>query len=237
MRGSRIYPSCNSFLPCLASLIFVCASVAQAQTWQALPFPTDSDWPGSHGQTAVVTPSEIVLMGQPVRTVQSYSGPLTISFDTFLSQKTANDGFLLLTFIPTGIPSNLSPIPGTWLDWQYGPSGSGPDELVFQQATTSARTTVWSAPFALTLGLTNHFAMTVGNAGQLTLSVNGTPFALPSSTDVPFSQYQIELDGWQPANTWHVLNFTAVPEPGTMALVGMGLLVAICRARQSRRTG
>jgi hypothetical protein len=79
--------------------------------------------------------------------------------------------------------------------------------------------------------------MTVGTAGQLTLNVNGTPFALPSSTDIPLSQYQMELDGWQPDNTWHVLNFTAVPEPATVALVGMGLLVAICRARQSRRTG
>jgi MYXO-CTERM domain-containing protein len=206
-------------------------------TWQALPFPNDSDWGGAVGSPAIITPTEIILSGQPVRSVQSFSGPLMLQFDVSLDARSTTDGAFELFFIPLGIPLDKSPIPATSFLMGYrNRLQPSQDALYLQQVTN---TVVWGPiPFVLAVSNVYHYVMNIAANGAIDFSINGLPFLPPSAAAAAYSPFQIELEGWQPGNVWHVQNFTAVPtiipEPGTATLVGlsvMGLLALIRRRR------
>src|SRR6266403_5105886 len=50
---------------------FVRSAQAQSITWQFLPFPQNSDWPGPQGTQAVTNGTQVTLQGWPVVTAQS----------------------------------------------------------------------------------------------------------------------------------------------------------------------
>ena len=80
--------------------MFACQTPANAQsvTWQILPF-YKSDWPGSQGSPATTNGDVVSLHGQPVRTVQTFSGPLKISYDMQLNSRVSTDGNLQFFFV------------------------------------------------------------------------------------------------------------------------------------------
>jgi hypothetical protein len=217
-------------------LVFLCAGGVpvrgQSVTWQILPFP-DSNWPGPFGQPATTNGGLITLQGQPVRTVQSFSGPIQISYDVVLPARTMTDGGMQLYFIPQGFTSTqISPNLMLYMTYANG----GQDSL---QIVTNGNTEVWGpTPFTIVTQTVYHVAVDVSGSGGLTWIINNTTNAIPNTVKVPFGTFQLEMDGWQPGDTWKVSNFSVVPEPATMTLVLGGLMgmgIAIRRHRSARR--
>jgi hypothetical protein len=186
----------------------------RAQTWQALPFPSDSSWPGPFGQPAVITNNEIILDGQPVRSVQTFSGPLTINFDVSLDARTTTDGALEMYFIPPGqsLSNSLTNATHFRIVYRNDPT-LGPDALYFEQIISATTATpLWGpTPFPVATGTVYHVNMDVSPTGALRLNIDGKAFSLSNTVNVPFGQFQIQLEGWQPDDVWHVTDFTAVP--------------------------
>lgn len=179
----------------------------QSVTWQALPFPVNSSWPGPFGQPASITSTQVVLYGQPVRSEQTYSGPLTLSCNVTLTQDIVGQGDFLLALIPPGQAANSNLTSGIEFVMAYG--NPGPDSNVLQMLSFSSPGLLWSDVFTnFAVGATYHLSISVATNGVLSLSVNGLPYLLPSSTTLPFSQFQIQMQGWQPSATWTVSSFT-----------------------------
>jgi hypothetical protein len=191
---------------------------SQNVTWQALPFPDNANWPGSTGQPATITPNQVVLQGHPVRSLETYSGPITLNCNVTLSNDGAGEGSLQLNFIPLGQATNLGLTSGILFVLGYGDSYG--DQLQLWSYPSSE---LWSNSFTFAAGANYQLSMSVAANGALSLSVNGQSYPLPNSATLPFSQFQLQMEGWQPANTWTVDNFAVVPEPTTAMLVGVSL--------------
>src|SRR5712675_1961501 len=91
----------------LAVCSWVASTHAQTVTWQDLPWPADQNWGGPQGSPAVTNGNQITLTGQDVLSAQTFTGPLTISYDALLPSKTTVDGGLNLLFVPPGESTNL----------------------------------------------------------------------------------------------------------------------------------
>jgi hypothetical protein len=201
---------------------------AQSTIWEVLPFP-DSDWGGSHGQPATTNGGIVTLNGRPVRTVQSFSGPLKITYDLFLPARTTDDGLFSLLFVPSTLASNLTS-PNIKLSMEYRNFGS--DDLLVNQNDSGI---LWTTPFNVMTQTVYHCAIELSVAGNLTWAINNLTNSIPSSITVPYSSYKLELVGWQPGTIWQVSNFAAIPEPSTAILVTMGIgwLVAVRRRKNA----
>jgi hypothetical protein len=198
----------------LLLLVGVSASHAQSITWQALPFPSDSNWPGPRGQLATITGDSVVLDGQPARSTQVYTAPATINCDTVWEAGSTTDGGVQLYLIPTGVSTNVGSFPDSvFFELGYDDNGQGTIDIV-QRHGPSPDTILWSADFPVVAGATNHVTLGVATNGQVSLSVNGQPYSLPSTAAITFSQFQVEVWGWQPNDFWGVLNATVTtPSP------------------------
>jgi len=187
----------------------------RAQTWQALPFPSDSSWPGPFGQPAVITNNEIILDGQPARTIETFSGPITMDCDVSLDARTTTDGAFWLFFIPTGVA--LDKTATNSIFFQLGFENFGQDVMgVFKRQGIPQNppdTALFSMPYTLNTGTAYHVTLGVAGNGALSLSVNGQPYSLSNAAVLPFNQFQVQIAGWQPDAIWHVTDFTAVSGP------------------------
>ena len=200
---------------------------AQSVDWQLLPF-FQSDWGGSHGQAAVTNGNVVTLYGQPVRTVQTFSGAKRISYDVFLPARNGTDGNLQFLFMPTGVATDLI-TPNLKLQMSYDNLG-GSDGLMVSSNDTAV---LWNqASFSISAQTTYHCVIDVSAAGNLTWIINNATNSLPGTIKVPYSSYKLEFEGWQPGNVWQVSNFAVVPEPTTVILVAFGLgLLGVIRRR------
>jgi hypothetical protein len=198
-------------------------SEAQSVTWQILPFYTDTDWPGSQGSPATTNGNVISLTGQPVRTLQTFSGPLRISYDVVLSARASTDGNIQFFFVPTNLPMDKIH-PSFQLSMTYVNGGTD----VLQAYNLLANVTdvrVWGpTPFGVSAGTVYHNIIDVTAGGNITWIINNVTNMIPSNVTIPFAQYQLELQGWQPGGpTWTVSNFAVVPEPSVAMLVAASL--------------
>ncbi len=207
-------------------------SQGEQVTWQILPFP-DSNWPGPFGQPATTNGNLITLQGQPVRTLQTFSGPLRISYDVVLAFRPTgfgDDGSLQFFFLPPGeTPTQSSPNVGLYMQfWNFRPDGLS--------IATNNIDTVWGVvPFSISAQTVYHVTIDVSEIGGLTWTIDNLTNSIPSTVVVPYSQFQLQIQGWQPGDTWQVSNFAVVPEPSTVALTSAGLLglLVVIRRRRS----
>ena len=168
--------------------------------WEALPFPTTSDWPGPRGEPATIDSGEVVLRGRPVRTKQTYSGPLNFECELTLERLRGNDGAVWVSFVPEGSNPDTDPPPETVtveLGYQQR-NGSGGHLRVRGQQLKQL--------FEFEAGKSYRLGIEVlPNAMRVTL--NDQVFEAEGVT-LPFKTFHIQLQGWQPVNVWHVRNFT-----------------------------
>ena len=216
----------------LAVCSWVASTHAQTVTWQDLPWPDDSNWGGPRGQPAVTNGNQITMTGQDVRSVQSFAGPLTISYDLFLPSKTTTDGGFYLIFAPIGQPTNLLANPSIELYMTFSTVTS---DQMYAFKDRSTPNLFGPYPFTVNAQTVYHTTVDVANNGQVDWTVNGQTIPLSNSVVVPYSSYQLRLSSWQPTQVWQVNNFTVVPEPATVTLLGAGLvgLFVVVRRRKS----
>src|SRR5882724_1290675 len=155
-------------------LLTVCAWVvsthAQPVTWQDLPWPADQNWGGPQGQPAVTNGNQITLTGQDVLSVQSFNGPLTISYDVLLPAKSTTDGAFEFFFVPTG--EGTSNLPNPDIQLQMGESQSGNDYLIVDK--DHGASTLWGVnPFSLNTQTVYHVSISLAANGQVGWSING----------------------------------------------------------------
>ena len=88
---------------------------------------------------------------------------------------------------------------------------------------------VWGpTPFGVSAGTVYHNIIDVTAGGNITWIINNVTNVIPSNITIPFAQYQLELQGWQPDGpTWTVSNFAVVPEPSVAILVAASLAVLL----------
>jgi hypothetical protein len=172
------------------------------------------------------------MTGQDVRSVQSFAGPLTISYDLFLPSKTTTDGGFYLIFAPIGQPTNLLANPSIELYMTFSTVTS---DQMYAFKDRSTPNLFGPYPFTVNAQTVYHTTVDVANNGQVDWTVNGQTIPLSNSVVVPYSSYQLRLSSWQPTQVWQVNNFTVVPEPATVTLLGAGLvgLFVVVRRRKS----
>jgi hypothetical protein len=216
----------------LAVCSWVALTHAQTVTWQDLPWPADQDWPGPQGSPAVTNGNQITLTGQDVLSVQSFSGPLTISYDVLLPVKSTTDGSFETYFVPTGEGISNGPNPDVELLMNESQSGND-----FLTATKNhGANTLWgNNPYSINTQTVYHISIGIAANGQVDWSINGNDVGLSNSVVVPYSSFQVRLSSWQPTQDWQVSNFVVVPEPATVTLLSTGLvgLFVVVRRRRS----
>jgi hypothetical protein len=114
-------------------------------TWQALPFPVTSDWPGPFGNPAAINTNSIVLQGQPARTVESFAAPFAIQCDVQLASRFTDDGAFTIYLLEPGQPTDTDPMAGLAVRLIYSNTGDfgSVDRLEISQLGGA---TLWSDP-------------------------------------------------------------------------------------------
>jgi len=206
----------------LLTLIFLCIGTwalsvhAQSVTWQILPWPDNQNWGGPRGNPAITNGNQITLTGQNVLSVQSFTGPLTISFDVLLPARSTQNGSFDFFFVLTNQATNLEPDPN--IDLQMGFDNLSSDHLtVYRNIVPNAN--IWGPnPFTVSANTTYHYSISVAANGQVGWSINGQDVGLSNAVVVSYGTFKIYLSGWQPTAVWQVTNFTVTPQQTTLAI-------------------
>jgi hypothetical protein len=198
----------------LASIILVGGGCAtnrpESITWDVLPFPRDSDWPAWNGVAANLKDGELVLQGHPVRTRKAYSLPITIECKVVLEARVATDGYFGVGIVPVGSPPDVDPRNLRWLQIACrGPaSESSRDGLsLLGRDDTGKDKLLWGEkPFPITAGKPFSIQLEV-TAGRVHLVIDDRTYDI-DGIEIPYKQFYIQLVSWQPADRWHVQNFS-----------------------------
>jgi len=173
--------------------------------WNLLPFPRNSDWPGPQGEPATVVPNEVVLRGQPVRTKQTYPATLSFECDVTLEKLAINNGCLWIALVPEGSDPNLNwPAESVVVELGYNQINGRDGHLNINHGPTAIRLN--DTPLVLEGGKPYRLSVKL-LPDRMRVTLNGQAFEAKGMT-LPFKACHIQLMGWQPANTWHVRNFT-----------------------------
>src|ERR1700733_14005299 len=143
---------------------------AQSITWQILGWPSNQNWPGPQGSPATTNGNQIVLTGQDVLSVQTFTAPLTISYDVVLPTKSTDNGTFELFFVPVGEPANLLPNPDIELDMDESQGGN--DYLEVQE--NHGASVLWGpVPYPIATQTTYHVSINVATNGKVSWTING----------------------------------------------------------------
>ena len=186
-----------------------CAATGpRSLTWDILPFPRDSDWPAWNGMPAKLEDGELVLQGHPVRTRAVYSVPLTIECEFELENRVAPDGYCGIGFVPAGSPDDVGPRDLRWLQIAYRGTGAGTgrDGLSFLARDSGSRDKlVWGEePFVIQAQKYYAIRLEV-TEDHVRVVIDGHPYDL-NGVKIPYKQFRVQLNSWQPTDRWHVRN-------------------------------
>ena len=198
-------------------------------TWQ--PLPTDSSYQGPPiGQPTIVSGNTVIVQDRNARTLESFSGPLTIDADVVLNTRTIdNECAFTLAFIPIGLGTDEPIHDATW--FHFLARNFGTDAIGIDKGSGIATTNVWpETPFPLVVGQTNHLTLALAANHTLSLAINGNSYALPGTATMDLSQYQLQIQGW--GNIWTASDITLIPEPSTLVLVSVSVLGLAIVARR-----
>jgi hypothetical protein len=188
-----------------------CASGPHPIVWDRLPFPKDSDWPGSKGAPAVIEGDAMVLQGQEIRADRIYQLPLTLDFDFEVAKGAVRDGGLLLQFAPANSPADTSLTRSTVVCVSYqSPTaasiGSSSALLVFVKEGSSRARIVWGpVPFTCEEGRFYHLHLEARADGLKIITDQG---AVQTDVKIPYGKFLVQLHGWKPPSRWYVRNFS-----------------------------
>lgn len=202
----RHLPTCLRMFVALSIFSGTLSVLAQTITWQLLPWPDNQNWPGSQGSPAVTNGDQIILTGQDVLSLQTFTAPLTITCDVVLPAKSTTDGTFELFFVPTGEKTNLLPNPDIELDMSESQSG---DDYLDVQENHGALIPQGPIPYPIATQTVYHVSVVVAANRQVTWSINGQDVALTNLIVVPYAKFQLRLSTWQPPQVWQISNFNA----------------------------
>jgi hypothetical protein len=205
----RHFQTCLRILVALSICSWTMSVLAQTVTWQILGWPSNQNWPGPQGSPATTNGNQIVLTGQDLLSVQTFTAPVTISYDVLLPAKTTTDGIIELYFVPTGEPSNIVPTNGIELAWFESQTGNDGVQVLQNQSALL----YGPAPLPLAAGTTYHVSVNVATNGLLSWAINGVDVGLGNSVVVPYASFQLRLSSWQPTQVWDITNFTVTSTP------------------------
>jgi hypothetical protein len=202
-----------SFLIVLVLLDVGCATTATGPrqlAWDTLPFPENSNWTGPKGSPAQIKDGDLVLQGQMVRTHETYSTPLVVECEVELENRTAPDGYVGVEFVPAGAPRDLAPTRFRSFRIIYRNPGaySGKDGLaVFGRDDSAGDKMLWGeAAFYVDAKKSYTIRLEIA-ADHVHGLINGKSYDFQGVT-IPYKQFYIQLEGWQPTNRWHVRKFS-----------------------------
>jgi hypothetical protein len=234
--------SFHSRQPRILALVFLSvfawtlSSKAQiTATWQPIPSTGNN---GPPTQPTIVSGNTVIMQGRNARTLESFSGPLTIDVDVSLAARTDfQTGVFTLSFIPVGLPNNTDVHDATWFQLIYRQPGFGTDVILISKGSGAVTTNVFpQTPFPVVAGQTNHVTFGVVANHALSLAINGNSYALPAAAIMELNTYQLQLQGLGENDIWTASNITLVPEPNTVMLVGVSLLGLATVVRHRKRT-
>ena len=188
-----------------ATEIVIQPSSGRLVEWEVLPFPLDSH--GHEGQAATIHGTDILLQGNPVRSLTSYTLPLTIDCEFELEERTTTDGGLWFHVLNATDPRDLEPQQFVMLAMGYAQgSESRTGELsVWKSNTNNRDPLVWGrTPFSFEAGRTYQLRWELRSDG-MKFTINGQMFDIPNVT-FPWEKLQVRIRGHQPNNRWHVRN-------------------------------
>jgi hypothetical protein len=183
--------------------------------WTVLPFPSNCDWPGAKGYSAELGNGTFLLRGQSIRSRGSFSGPVTISLDTVLEDRIGTDGYVSIELLPDGL-SAAEQSPQVFGFYMVYRNNANDGLTIYQRLGLTedfhpVSRLVWGEqPFGISAGRPYHIELHVGNSSW-TVSINGKQFEILDIA-IPYKNYQIQINGWQPTVRWHVRNLSVAPD-------------------------
>lgn len=185
--------------------LFICGwalpAHSQTITWLDLPWPINQNWGGPEGSPATTNGNVITLTGQDVLSIQSFSGPVTISYNVTLTSETTSDGAFEFFFVPTGVASNTLPNPDVELQMGFNPGN-------VQAQTNHGAAIMFSSAYTINPPAVFSNVIAVAANGVVSWAINGQDLGLSNSVVMPYSSFQIRLSSWQPTQVWQVSDFT-----------------------------
>jgi hypothetical protein len=189
-----------------------CASGPRPVVWDQLPFPKDSDWPGSKGEPAVMDGNAMVLQGQEVRTRGIYQLPLAIDFDFEIAKGSVPDGGFLFKFAPTNAPTDVDLPQSTIICISYqspltaSVKSSGALSVFVSDGSSHARSVWGPVPLICEEGQFYHLHIEARTDG-LSITTNEKKVE-QIDVKIPYGKFFIQMHGWKPPSRWYVRNFT-----------------------------
>ncbi|HVM60393.1 MAG TPA: hypothetical protein VMV72_05935 [Verrucomicrobiae bacterium] len=186
-----------------------CVSGPRPIVWEQLPFPKDSDWPGSKGAPAAVAQDELILQAQEVRTTEEHSVPLVIQCAAYPDLTNAPHSWLLIKFVPVGQPLDTEPDRLTTLAIgnRHAPPSGDKDVMFIERREGGRARKLWGEQeFTAKPDRVYHLKAEI-SPDKIRITIDGQTFEAPGVT-VGYPKFYVQLQGWQPPNRWHVQDFS-----------------------------
>jgi hypothetical protein len=178
---------------------------SQPVEWEKLPFPSGSDWPGPRGLPAVVEPEGMLIQGQPVRSRETFRGPVTVACDVTAEYLHAELADMLIMAVPSGSAKDgdTSRVDGTQ---QFRIRLGQGNQLMFGANVDGSWRDVWNTNLPiLKVGEPHRLELELGGE-TLRVWVDGQEYKGGKAPSLP-AEYYLQIWNWQPSSRWRVRNF------------------------------
>jgi hypothetical protein len=182
------------------------ATVGQKIEWEAMPFPSARQWSGPRGERAVIEADNQLLQGQPMRSRQTFRGPITVTCEVTAEHLPLGSATLFVEFIPNGLAKDVDvdKTPGTRRFFLHA---GGNDALGYQCLQEGRWQEVWRDYLPSLKPNEPHRIEIELGLEQLRVRIDGQEHAAGKVPGPP-EELQIQLWNWEPSARWRVRNLT-----------------------------